>query len=287
MFLARIATHWAMLVVFLAAPALASEYPNAKVLDVDKAGSKVQLEIEGKPQWFKLNKARFFNEQGKSISHKSGMGLLASAATLTVSAEPDPHDTDLQIATEVHYTGEKRDNVAKGNTAKTRPAHATGKHPKDPEPLERLDLHPDPNYKGPVADVAVPSDLMRWFPTARVGDFTEYAIDERSWFRYEVVSKEGGAVVLATVGQIESVKTESRVRMTLAAGQKSQAGKEPPHSGKTSQEVVSVNGHDLKCVLRKVGQGTEWYCPEVPLTGVVKLESPGTNKTLVDFGRGK
>ncbi len=205
----------------------ATDYENVKVVRYHKADSLMVIDVEGEQHKIKVDPAcMIWDESGKRVSYVNGNKLLPSAQRVTVKAVPHNADPKLEVAQEIHINPGKENTKPADTTSPSRGASkkggagAGGLNRK----VEKLDLRPDPNFNEKLADVAVPSHLLRWFPTAKVGDFVEQSTGFNGLARYELVAIEGNAAIIATVVQIETVKKELRVRMKLAADQRKFAG---------------------------------------------------------------
>jgi hypothetical protein len=276
-------------VLLFIATASASDYENVKVVRYNKADSLMVIEVEGQQHQIKIDPAcMIWDESGKRVSYVNGKKLMPSAQRVTVKAVPHNADPKLEIAQEVHINPGKENAKPADTTPPSRSASKKGASGGLNRNVEKLDLRPDPNFNDKLADVAVPSHLLRWFPSGKVGDFVEQSKGKNGWARYELVAIEGNAAIIATVVQIETVKQELRVRMKLAPDQQKFAGinaKLPP--GKVSgTENITVGDRTLKCTVIKDGKATTWYCPDVPLDGIVKKDTVNGNTMLLDFGKG-
>jgi len=266
----------------------ATDYINVQKTSYSKADSWIKIDVEGEIRRIKINSSTIiWDDTGKKVSTANTSSVLNVTKRVTVKTIPDPNNSSMEVATEIWSN--PNPNAKPSDASKS--SSSTAKKGRAGSPsrnVEKLDLHPDPNYNGKVADVAVPGHLLRWFPTAKVGDFVERSTGPNGWDRYEVVAIEGNAVILSTVVQIETSKTELRVRMKLAADQRSVAGKnaKPPTGKAAGTETITVAGQTLKCVVYKEGKSTTWYSADVPLDNMVKKETVNVHQMLMDFGKG-
>ncbi|HVW38070.1 MAG TPA: hypothetical protein VHB99_12220 [Pirellulales bacterium] len=287
---------------------------------------RLEVEIDGEPREFKVNKASFLNSQGKSVSQKTGLALMRAAERVTILTEPDSRDETRQVVRKIYLDPHKKSAKApprpKANS-KAAPKQATKTPPKSalpgPSPddveIEKMDLHPAAEYKQPIPDVGVPSNWQKWYPSAKKGAYIEFADGKFSYFRYEVVDIQGDAAVIATVAQLATAISENRVRMTptlqqqeqfaaAAADAKKPASKQnnnkpaarrskksnskaAPEPAEPETETIVVGGRSLLCEVHRKGKVTTWTCSEVPFDGIVKEEGPNVHRILLDFGHGE
>lgn len=270
--------------------ASAETYENAKIVHYSKADAKLQVEVDGQTHTIKISHhVTIFDEQGKRCSYTVGLRRLGAAQTVSLKTEPDASDPNLEIASgDIHLNPGKvaaeRTERAGRKAREKAPASAPATQP---QPRDLPDLTPDPNYKGEVVDVAVPALYAAWFPSAKVGDFVVIETGQNAYMRREVLAIDKGAVVIADVGNIDGAHTETRVKMTMAPAQRSQAGHYEPAKKARSKEQIKVGGRELICDVVKSGKATTWSSPQVPFDNVVKMEAPQAHVLLLDYGRGK
>jgi hypothetical protein len=155
---------------------------------------------------------------------------------------------------------------------------------REKEALKTFDPHPDPSFKGNIANVFVPAEKLEWFPSAMKGDFVEYVDDSGRPERFEVLAVEGGSAVVAHVYLTLAVRSEDRFRMKLGPEAVPMPGL--PDLKLSGTETIALGDRALVCQVKKLGSLTKWFCQDVPFDGLVKEETPHGQKRLVDFGRG-
>ncbi len=134
----------------LASAVSAEEVLKAKVFKADKG--KLAFEHEGKKRALSFGIGlKYYDKEGKELDPLQGAGIFAQGNIVNLTTVKDDTSPEPRIVA-IH--------LVEGMILEVKP-------------MEKVDLRPDPNFKGSIMDSDWPADWFAYYGTAKVGDFTE------------------------------------------------------------------------------------------------------------------
>jgi len=253
----------ALVLLFLAVPAQAEDYPGVKIDSVAK-GQITFINKDGGQEKHPISPdLKIFNDKGEEQERITGMRFLARDNVVDIKTKRDKQ-AKKEVIVEIKFVSGKVAELPK-----------TGKV---------VDLKPDPNFKGIVAESRTGDPVWQaYIGTAKVGDFTEYKSGkDHEPGRQEALEVGSDYVLLAKVDYFLGKRTELRIKQMLPKGVKA-----PSSPLKKGAEEITVGDKKVMCNKKGDAKSATWTSPDVPFDGVVKVESRNYNFILTDFGRGR
>lgn len=184
-------------VVLLAFGLRAEEITGAKIFKADKG--RLAFEHEGKKRVLSFGLGlKYFDKEGAELDLLKGSGILAPGNIVTLTTEKDDTSPEPTI---------RAIRLVEGTIVEAKP-------------MAKVDLHPDPNFKGTVMDSDWPKTWFAYYGNAKVGDFAEIKGFGRA--RREVLEVDGDSILVAHVVDTLGTRTELRWRYTMSETTKTQ-----------------------------------------------------------------
>jgi hypothetical protein len=251
------------LALFFVGIARAEDYPGAKIVDVGK-GQIVFEDKDGKKQNFYFSPTmKMLDDKGAEQDKITGLRFLLKDNIVDVKTTVDKKKRQ-EFISEIKFV--------------------SGKVAELPKTGSKINLRPDPNFKGMVTEIRNADPVWQaYIGTAKVGDFKEYkGGNEQEPGRWETVEVGKDYAIIAKVDYMFGKRMELRMKQMLPKGVK--AASTPLKKGK---DEITVGDKKVICMKKGDAKAATWTSPEVPFDGVVKVESRNYRYIVTDFGRGQ
>jgi hypothetical protein len=276
--MARMLAISSALILLLAMPALAEDYPGSKIVAVAK-GEIAFEDKDGNGQRKPISVSlKIFDAKGEQQDAVTGARFLAEGNIVDIKTESmkDPKNAKKKIEAIVEIK------------------FVSGKVGELPKTGNNVDLKPDPDFKGKPIEFAQGNPVWQeYIKKAKVGDFAEYKSGKNPEpGRYETLEVGKDYALVAKVDYILGKRTELRTKHMLPKAPKpgTKTFDNPfanKNSGKKSTEELTIGDKKVNCTKIVDGKLTRWLSAEVPFDSKVKEDSPNYKYILVDFGRGE
>jgi len=259
--------------LFLAIPTLAEDYQGVKIVSVGK-GQMVFEDKDGKPTNLYFSPAlKIIDDKGEQQDPITGVRFLAKDNVIDIKTMVDKKQKR-EFVVEIKFV--------------------SGKVAELPKTGAKVDLKPDPNFKGKPTEIQSGDPVWNaYIKAAKVGDFTEYKSgNDQEPGRQETLEVGKDYVVVTRVDYLFGKRIEMRTKFKLPPPPKpgtktfdNPFAKGP--TGKKTSEELTIGGKKVACTKIDDGKIQTWTSADVPFDGLVKKDSRNYKFILTDFGRGK